>query len=47
VWDNAAKFAIVNGIGGVFTAIGKFFICVLTTYACYLIISEAEPYKTR
>lgn len=47
VYSNPGKFAIVNGIGHIFTAIGKLFIALITTYLCYLIITENEKYSKK
>lgn len=46
IWSNADRFALVNGIGGAFIFLGKIFISLATTFFCYLILSNQEPYKS-
>lgn len=45
IWKNAGRAAIINGIGGTFIFIGQFLISLLCTFICYLILTNADPYK--
>jgi hypothetical protein len=47
IYTNPGKFAIVCGIGNIFTMIGKLFIAAFTTYVCYMIITRSDRYKDR
>jgi len=42
---NAARFAIVGGIGEIFIALGRVFICLLTALLGYLIITNSDRYS--
>ena len=46
VWANASRVSLVSGLGGAFIFIGKIFMIVMNVYICYLIYTNAEPYKT-
>ena len=39
---NPIRFAIVGGLGSVFVAIGRMFICLLTGLTCYLMITKSS-----
>ena len=45
VWCNADRYALVNGIGGMFIFVGKIFIAGGCTVWCYLVLEYVEPYK--
>ncbi len=44
---NPARFALVNGIGGIFVLFGKLFVLVATVALCYIILIDANPYKSK
>jgi len=46
VWSNANRVSLVSGLGAAFMFVGKVFMIVTNLYICYLIYTEAEPYKT-
>mmetsp|Transcript_13177 Transcript_13177/g.18508 ORF Transcript_13177/g.18508 Transcript_13177/m.18508 type:complete len:107 (-) Transcript_13177:66-386(-) len=43
---NPGRMALVHGIGALFMLIGKIFMIFFTLLICYLILNNAEPYKT-
>ncbi len=46
VWCNADRYALVNGIGGMFIFVGKIFISGACTVGCYYVLEYVEPYKS-
>lgn len=46
IWRNAARFAVVASLGSIFIVVGKIFVCALTTFICYLILTETT-YKDK
>ncbi|KAL4485812.1 hypothetical protein ABPG72_012352 [Tetrahymena utriculariae] len=45
IWSNAARFALVNGIGGAFIFLGKLFVTCATVFVSYMILTKQSPYK--
>lgn len=46
VWENASRVSLTSGLGAAFMFVGKVFMIVANVYICYLIYTEAEPYKS-
>ena len=44
---NPGRFAVVNGLGSVFILLGKLFICALSTFVGYILITEIPKYKDK
>ena len=47
IMSNAARFAVVAGIGSVFTILGKLFIALVTGVIIYLILTNSDYYTER
>lgn len=43
---NPVRFAITGGLGEVFVAIGRLFICCATGFFCYMVLTKTEHYST-
>jgi len=46
LWDNAGRASIVQGMGGIFVFVGEGFVCLLTSFICYVILTTSDNYKS-
>ena len=46
IMSNLARVVLISTIGGVFRVFGKMFIILGSLGLCYIILTNAEPYKT-
>jgi hypothetical protein len=44
VWANSMRFALVGGIGSIFTLIGKLLITLVTVLIAYLVFTKSDYY---